>query len=143
MKEKISIWEQLTVMQKVVTSILALFMSIGTLYGFFNFIHDKNEKINTSITKQDVQGIVKGISDTNRMILSNQFILSGKVDGIVGGLSIMETNITTHIRSDKSIPSDERLDIIIKMIRQMDSVMKVNEPYKYNFSPTIKKIEKP
>jgi len=97
--------------------------AVGSTYGIFNVIHDKNEKIVSAVTKKEMNEMFKGLRDTTQMVYKNQVDLSTTVNGVIGGFGIMEQNIITHIRNDKDIPTEQKFDIILKLMKQIDSTM--------------------
>jgi hypothetical protein len=99
---------------------LAVFTAIGILATGIGIYITRGDKINNSVTKQQLQEALKP-QDTIIVLLK---VNMENINKLNNDIKTLETSVVTHIRSDKSLPDEQKLDQILNLVQGISNNMK-------------------
>lgn len=102
---------------------------VGIVYGAFTFFHNRENKLENAVTKEEVVVMFKDVkTDISKLDVrfarwirlsdSVQSVTGGKVDKVTGKVDFLNGQLINHIRLENDLSESQKLDAILQLLNE-------------------------
>jgi|GEM_PF-5512384 hypothetical protein len=116
-------------------AVTAIAGAIVIFIGVHNWIERKNEKIESAVTKEEIEFMlsdikhdIDSIKQQNYYIMGQQSLAIYRIDQLNSGFAGLRSEMVRHIRRDNSMTEAQKIDDILRLVKLMNEDMGGKQP---------------
>lgn len=117
-------------------AITAIAGAVGILYGVHTWVENKNTKIESSLSRTEVEAIMQplfrmtdSLSEQNRSIMEQQSIMINLMNGTNKNIVVLKDEFVRHIKGSV-MPEEQKIDDILRIVQGISADMTDTGGYK-------------